>query len=94
MKYDFIRIAFLNTILKRLSLNALTEDGSKHSTMDETTASGFTPAYVAEQTYNAHAAGKEEIVIAQAKAHLAIALKAYMPSLLSRIMKRRARKAE
>lgn len=59
--------------------------------MDQNTATGFSPSYVADRTFAAFVSGKEEVVVAQAKAHVAVALKAYLPSLFSGIMKRRAK---
>lgn len=90
----FVGSVFVSVFI-RLSLNALTEtSGTKHGLMDVTTAGGYSPEYVAEQTYNGYMSGKEEIVIAQTKARLGILLKSYFPSIFHSIMKQRTKNSE
>ena len=59
---------------------------------DSTTASGMKPEEVAEQVVSCIISGYEEMVIAPLSNRVAINLRTLTPSLLSRVMKRRAAK--
>ena len=52
------------------------------------------PGYVAEEILSAVECLQEDVVIADMKANFAILLKTLWPSLLSRVMKKRAQKEE
>ncbi|KJE93568.1 dehydrogenase/reductase SDR family member 7B [Capsaspora owczarzaki ATCC 30864] len=75
-----------------LSLNALTGDGSAHGQMDETTAKGYKPSFVAEKMLSSMALNRTELVLAPLDARLAILLRYLLPDLLARLMAKRAEK--
>ena len=71
-----------------ISVNAFTGSGAQQGTMDEATDKGFTPSVVAEKIVRAAQNGREEVYIAGGRELLAIYLKRYWPSLLSRIIRK------
>ncbi|XP_065066365.1 dehydrogenase/reductase SDR family member 7B-like [Rhopilema esculentum] len=81
-------------IRTNLSINARTSDGTQYGSLDPTTAAGMEPGHVAEEILSAVECLQEDVVIADMKANLAILLKTLWPSLLSRVMKKRAQKEE
>jgi dehydrogenase/reductase SDR family member 7B len=70
-----------------ISRNALTADGKAQGTMDAATDQGFTTDEVARRILSALRNGKEELVIAAGRERLAVYLKRFMPSLLSKIVR-------
>ncbi|XP_064113288.1 dehydrogenase/reductase SDR family protein 7-like isoform X1 [Macrobrachium nipponense] len=89
VKVSVINPGYIST---NLSLNAVTGDGSTYGNMDATTASGMKPEEVAEQIVSCIISGYEELVLAPLSHRVAINLRTISPSLLSRVMKRRAAK--
>lgn len=75
-----------------LSINAVTGSGQKYGVMDETTAGGYPPNYVAEQILNGVALQEKEIIIATAGPRYAILLRSLSPSIYFWIMQKRANK--
>lgn len=71
-----------------ISLNALTADGKAQGTMDAATDNGFTPEEVAKRILSALSSGKEELVIAAGRERMAVFLKRFLPSVLSKIVRR------
>ena len=97
--FDSLRMEVMNdnidiTILcpgfvhTNVSKNALTADGGKHNKMDEGQAGGYTGPEFAEIALKVIAARKHEVVIA-GKEKLAVYLKRFFPSLLTKILSRR-----
>ena len=72
----------------QVSVNALSGDGSQHNKMDETTAHGLMPSYVAERVVAAVKSKKQEVYIAGTKETMAIYLKRFLPGLFSRILRK------
>lgn len=64
------------------SLSALEADGGRHAVVDPVyrSSAAFEPEYVAEKVLRAVRTGKDELVIAEWKAHLAIFLRYWFPS--------------
>lgn len=58
--------------------------------MDETTRTGMNPEYVADSIVGCLINGCEELLLAPVLHHLAVILRTLSPSLITRIMKRRA----
>jgi dehydrogenase/reductase SDR family member 7B len=71
-----------------ISLNALTADGKAQGTMDAATDKGFTTEEVAKRILSALRNDKEELIIAAGRERLAVYLKRFMPSILSRMVRR------
>ncbi|XP_026285773.1 dehydrogenase/reductase SDR family protein 7-like isoform X2 [Frankliniella occidentalis] len=76
----------------QLSINAVTGSGQKYGVMDETTAGGYPPEYVAQQILNSVVLQEKEVVIATTGPCLAILLRSLSPSLYFWIMQKRANK--
>jgi short-subunit dehydrogenase len=72
----------------QVSVNALSGDGTRHNQMDETTAHGLLPSYVADRVVRAVKSKKQEVYIAGAKETMAIYLKRFVPQLFSKILRR------
>lgn len=70
-----------------ISVNAITGDGSKHSKMDKSTASGLSAQVCAQQILNGIKNNKEELFIG-GKELRAIWLKRFFPKLFSRIIQK------
>ncbi|ELR15573.1 Dehydrogenase/reductase SDR family protein 7like, putative [Acanthamoeba castellanii str. Neff] len=73
-----------------LSLNALTGSGTSYGKMDETTAKGYEPAYVAQRVMQAVSEKRDEIMVAKPDATAGVFLKVLCPSLLKTILRKRA----
>lgn len=58
--------------------------------MDETTSSGMSPEKVADNIVKCLISGHEEMMLAPLSHQMAVILRTLSPSLISRIMKRRA----
>ncbi|KAK3919542.1 Dehydrogenase/reductase SDR family protein 7-like [Frankliniella fusca] len=76
----------------QLSINAVTGSGQKYGVMDETTAGGYPPEYVAQQILNSVVLQEKEVVIATTGPRLAILLRSLSPGLYFWIMQKRANK--
>jgi len=76
-------------IKTELSLNALTGSGVNYGKMDETTAKGFEPSFVAQRMMEAIVERQDEIVVAQVDAHAGLLMKLLCPSLLKAFLRRR-----
>ncbi|KAG0718551.1 Dehydrogenase/reductase SDR family protein 7-like [Chionoecetes opilio] len=77
-------------IATNLSVNAVTGNGSVYGEMDETTSGGMSPEHVADSIVGCLINGNEELLLAPMLHRLAIILRTLFPSLITRIMKRRA----
>lgn len=87
---DNIRVSlicpgFVNT---NVSMNALTADGSEQGTMDEATAKGLSPEFLAKKTVKAMKNEKQEVVIGGKLEVLAVYLKRFFPLILSRMLRK------
>lgn len=71
-----------------VSINAVTADGSKHGKMDESTAKGLDPEYVAKLVIDKILKKKRVIVVAGFKERFAVFLSRFFPGLLARILKK------
>lgn len=71
-----------------VSVNALSGDGTQHNQMDETTAKGLTPDYVANEIVSAVKNKKREVYIAGTKERFAVFLKRVAPGLLARVLRK------
>ncbi|KAF5287079.1 hypothetical protein FQA39_LY16064 [Lamprigera yunnana] len=74
-----------------LSLNALTESGSRHGVMDKSTSGGYSPNYIAEKTASAILKRQNEVILAPLLHKLATVVRANLPSLYFLIMEYRAK---
>ncbi|MEE6497828.1 hypothetical protein FKM82_002878 [Ascaphus truei] len=79
-------------IQTNLSLNAVTEDGSKYGVMDKNTAEGRTAADVAHIILNAVGERRKEVMVAGVVPTLAVYLRTLAPKIFFTIMAARARK--
>ncbi|XP_040212981.1 dehydrogenase/reductase SDR family member 7B isoform X3 [Rana temporaria] len=79
-------------IQTRLSLNAVTEDGSKYGVMDKTTAEGRTPEEVAQIVLRAVGERSKEVLIAGLAPTLAVYLRPLAPKIFFSLMAARAKK--
>ena len=70
----------------QVSMNALTGNGTKQNSMDETTASGLEPEFVAKRILRGLKKGKEEIYIAK-KEMIGVYLKRFFPGLFSKYIR-------
>ncbi|KAJ1532373.1 hypothetical protein ONE63_000973 [Megalurothrips usitatus] len=75
-----------------LSINAVTGSGQKYGVMDDTTAGGYPPEYVAEQVLNGVVLQEKEIILATAGPRFAILLRSLGPDIYFWIMQKRANK--
>ena len=78
---------YIGYVKTNLSLNALTADGSRYGKMDETTAKGYEPGWVAHEILVAAAAGESDVVLAPFSVRFALLLKALCPPLLETLLK-------
>lgn len=87
-----VKVSVINPgyIATNLSLNAVTGTGSVYGEMDETTSAGMSPEKVADNIVRCLINGYEELLLAPVSHQLAIILRTLAPSLIFRIMKRRA----
>ncbi|XP_070836455.1 dehydrogenase/reductase SDR family member 7B isoform X1 [Chaetodon trifascialis] len=81
-------------IRSNLSLNAITEDGSKHGVLDKTIATGRDPRDVAQAVLKAVRQRSKDVVLAGLVPNLAIYLRTLWPALFFKIMSYRARKEQ
>ncbi|XP_063790248.1 dehydrogenase/reductase SDR family member 7B isoform X1 [Pseudophryne corroboree] len=79
-------------IQTNLSLNAVTDDGSKYGVMDKTTAEGRTAEEVAKIVFNAVGERSKEVLVAGLVPTLAVYLRALAPKLFFSLMAARAKK--
>lgn len=75
-----------------LSLNAMTEDGSKYGVMDKTTAEGRTPEDIAQIVLRAVGERSKEVLIAGLVPTLAVYLRPLAPKIFFSLMAARAKK--
>ncbi len=89
---DNIRVLMVcpGFVRTNISLNALTADGKAQGKMDAATDNGFTTEEVAKRILAALRNGKEELIIAAGRERMAVFLKRFMPSLLSKMVRRAA----
>jgi short-subunit dehydrogenase len=71
-----------------VSVNALSGDGSQHNQMDETTAKGLTPEFVARKVLSAVRRKKREVYIAGFRERMGVFLKKVAPGTLARILRK------
>ncbi len=71
-----------------VSVNALTGDGSPQGTMDPAQENGIPPEECAGQILKGILSKREELIIARPREKLAIYLKRFLPSLLSKILRK------
>lgn len=81
-------------IRSNLSVNAITEDGSKHGVLDKTTSMGRDPRDVAQAVLKAVRQRSKDVVLAGLVPNLAIYLRTLWPALFFKIMSSRARKEQ
>ncbi|XP_068100999.1 dehydrogenase/reductase SDR family member 7B isoform X1 [Hyperolius riggenbachi] len=79
-------------IQTNLSLNAVTDDGSKYGVMDKSTAEGRTPEEVANIVLRAVGERSKEVLIAGIVPTVAVYLRALAPKIFFSLMAARARK--
>jgi short-subunit dehydrogenase len=72
-----------------LSLNAITENGSKHGKMDEATKLGMTSEYCARESLLAIALKLKDCLICETKVHAAVQGRWQFPDLIAMIMAKR-----
>lgn len=76
----------------QLSMNALTGTGDNYNRMDETTAAGHSPDYIARKTVGAILNGDSEVIICSLLPRIAIFLRNFWPEVFFWLMASRARK--
>ncbi|XP_067859004.1 dehydrogenase/reductase SDR family member 7B isoform X1 [Heptranchias perlo] len=79
-------------IRTNLSLNAVTENGSKYGVMDKNTAEGYEPHVVAEAVLTAICRRKKDVLLAGLLPTAAVYFRTLVPSLFFPIMAARAKK--
>lgn len=84
IKITIVCPGFIQT---KVTLNALTADGSPQNTMDDAQANGMTSEACAAEIIKAVSAGKEEVYIG-GKEKYGVLLKRFIPGLFSRIIKK------
>lgn len=89
-----VLVACPGYVSTNLSLNAANGDGSSYGKMDENTANGFEPSFVAQQVLLAVRNGEREIYIAKPLHQIAVYLKVVLPSGLNWYLKQRMHKEE
>lgn len=88
VKVTLISPGYIHT---RLSMNAITGSGHTYGVMDEATATGYTPDYVAQRILEAVMSEEKDLVISSAGPRAAILLRTLLPSVYFYIMQRRSR---
>lgn len=80
---DHIRVLIVSPgyVKTNLSLNALSEDGSKHGKMDKTQEKGITAEKCAKAVLKAIARGKNELVIGGLQEQFGVLLRRFFPRL-------------
>ena len=76
---------FVNT---KVSINALTGDGSKQQTLDKATANGLAPNYVAKRMLKVILRKKQEVVIGGKLEVLAVYVKRFFPRVLAKMIRK------
>ena len=76
---------YVNT---KVSINALTADGSKQNTMDKATENGLLPKEFAKKAIKAIANKKQEVVIGGIKEKFAVYIKRFFPKILDKMIKK------
>lgn len=76
---------FVNT---RISMNALTSDGSPQNTLDKATANGLTPEYFAKRMLKAIDRKKQEVIIGGKLEVLAVYVKRFFPRVLAKMIRK------
>jgi short-subunit dehydrogenase len=84
----YVTLVLPGWVQTQVSVNALSGDGTQHNQMDETTAHGLQPSYVAYRVVQAVKSRKQEVYIAGTKETMAIYLKRFVPRLFSGILRR------
>jgi short-subunit dehydrogenase len=84
----FVTLVLPGWVQTQVSVNALSGDGRQHNHMDETTAHGLLPSYVARRIVGAVKSRKQEVYIAGTRETTAIYLKRFVPSLFSKILRK------
>lgn len=79
-------------IQTNLSLNAVTDDGSKYGVMDKTTAEGRTPEEVAQIVLRAVGERSKDVLVAGLVPTFAVYLRALAPKIFFSLMASRAKK--
>ncbi|CAJ0965321.1 unnamed protein product [Ranitomeya imitator] len=79
-------------IQTNLSLNAVTDDGSRYGVMDKNTAEGRTPEEVARIVFRAVGERSKDVLVAGLVPTLAVYLRALAPKIFFSIMAARAKK--
>ncbi|KAG8558538.1 hypothetical protein GDO81_017041 [Engystomops pustulosus] len=79
-------------IQTNLSLNAVTEDGSKYGVMDKTTAEGRSSEEVAQIVFRAVGERRKDVLVAGLVPTLAVYLRALAPKIFFSLMAARAKK--
>ena len=77
---------YVNT---NLSLNAVNADGSKYGKLDETTAKGMLPDYIAKKILISIANREIDVIIADSKSNAAVVAKTLLPELLALVISKR-----
>lgn len=75
------------------SKNSVTASGSFHGKMDDATAKGFSPDFVAKRTFKAILNREKEVVVAPLIPQLAIFIRCLMPNTYFYLMSRRAKES-
>lgn len=88
VKVTVISPGYIHT---KLSLNAINGSGHTYGIMDEATASGYTPEYVAQRILEAVMYEERDVTISSLGPKIAILLRTVFPSVYFYIMKKRAR---
>ena len=87
IKVTLVCPGFIHT---KISINALTKDGSAQNTMDTAQENGMTAEKCAQLIINAIKKNKEEVYIGGFKEKLGIYVKRYWPSLFSKMVRKMA----
>lgn len=81
-------------IRTNLSINAVTEDGTKHGVLDKSTAEGWDPKDMAQSVFRAVSLRSKDVVLAGPTPTIAIYLRTLCPALFFKIMAARACKEQ
>lgn len=90
VKVTLVSPGYIHT---RLSMNAITGSGHTYGVMDEATATGYTPEYVAGRILSAVISSEQDVVVSSAGPRAAILLRALLPRLYFSLMERRSRQS-
>ena len=84
----FVTIICPGWVRTNVTINALTGDGTALNQMDQTTARGLKPEYVARKIIRAIEKRKEEVYIGGRKEKFAVYMKRFFPGIYSRIVRK------